>query len=79
VLAAENIVHIAARDGFHSEVHYETRQDSLVLEFNPSAVITKGNLSSAITQRRCSRVPYDGKKTPYHRKKVCCLPQAVTT
>lgn len=59
--AAENIVQAAAADGFGSEVHYDAMQDAVVIEFNSSAVVAHGNLSSAITLRRCSRIPYDGK------------------
>ncbi len=59
--AAENIVQAAAANGFHSEVHYEATSDAVVIEFNPSVVIRHGNLSAAITQRRCSHFPYDGK------------------
>lgn len=59
--AAENIVQAAAANGFNGEVHYDAAKDTIVIEFNPSAVIQHGNLAAAITQRRCSRVPYDGK------------------
>ena len=58
--AAENLIHTAAADGFHAEVQFDPKQDAVAINFESTA--TKlNNLSAAIINRRCSRIPYDGK------------------
>jgi hypothetical protein len=58
--AAENLIQAAKVDGFHADAQFDPKQDAVIINFESTA--TKlDNLSAAIINRRCSRIPYDGK------------------
>jgi Nitroreductase family len=58
--AAENLIHAAAADGFYAEAQFDPKQDAVVVNFE-SSTSKHENLATAIVNRRCSRIPYDGK------------------
>lgn len=59
--AAENLIHTAAADGFHADARFDQKQDTVIIEFESSVTTKNDNLAAAIVNRRCSRIPYDGK------------------
>ncbi len=59
--AAENLIQAAEADGFHADVQFDPKQDAVIINLESSATTKLDNLSAAIINRRCSRIPYDGK------------------
>ncbi|MGB7816315.1 MAG: hypothetical protein WBL28_08190 [Methylotenera sp.] len=59
--ATENLVQAAEADGFDAEAHFDPAQDAVVIYLEYSVETKLDNLSAAIINRGCSRIPYDGK------------------
>jgi len=59
--AAENLVHAAVAQGLDSQIQFDSQNDCVVVSLTPDASLGVSGLSRAITERQCTRAPFDGK------------------
>lgn len=59
--AAENLIHAAAAQGLAArEVRYDKANDCVVIPLQPDSELRETDLSRAITQRQCTKAPFNG-------------------
>ncbi len=58
--ATENLVHVAAAQGFSSDVRFDPSEDSVIITLNRDTSVGATDLYRAIINRQCVKTLYDG-------------------